>query len=146
MRVLVQRVKSAYVIANGQICGAIEKGLLVFLGIHKLDAKENIDWMVRKLVHLRIFSDSEGKMNLNIREAKGNFLMISQFTLYGNCLNGRRPDFIEAAPHEQAQRIYDQFLNQLGEIMGHPIQSGIFGTTMEVHPIIDGPVTFLIEK
>lgn len=146
MRLLVQRVKEAHVSVNEKICGKINHGLLVFLGVHKDDTPAKTDWLVKKLVGLRIFRDEEDKMNCDIREAKGDVLVVSQFTLYGNVENGRRPEFTEAALPEPAFLLYEQFVSELRESLGRPIQTGVFGAIMEVSLINDGPVTFLLER
>lgn len=145
MRVLIQRVKEARVTVEKEVCGSIGKGLLIFLGIHREDKAESTLWLVNKLLGLRLFADSEGKMNLSLKEIEGEALVVSQFTLYGNCLNGRRPDFIQAAPPETAQPIYEKFIEELRREIGR-VQTGMFGAYMEVALINDGPVTFLIER
>lgn len=143
MRIVIQRVKEAKVIVEGKITGSINQGLLVFLGVHKDDLPEQTSWLVQKLVNLRIFTDDQGKMNLSVKDVKGGILLVSQFTLYGNCLEGRRPDFIQAAPPTLAEPIYEKFglevVNELGSV-----QKGVFGAKMEVSLINDGPVTFII--
>lgn len=144
MRLLIQRVQEARVIIQKQIYSEIGPGLLIFLGIHKEDDASHIQWLIHKLVHLRIFSDEEGKMNRSIKETKGQILVVSQFTLYGNCLSGRRPDFIQAAPPAVAQPLYEQFITQLNQEIEH-IQTGLFGAEMQIALINDGPVTFLLE-
>ena len=146
MRLLIQRVKEATVKVENQVCGQIKKGLLVFLGIHKEDSDVKIGWLANKLVTLRIFPDTEGKMNQDIRQVEGDILVVSQFTLYGNCLSGRRPDFIESAGPEIALPLYEKFILQTTEALGKPVQSGKFGALMEVCLINDGPVTFLVER
>ena len=145
MRILLQRVKEASVSVEGKLCGSIEQGLLVFLGIKREDKPETTAWLVNKMVHLRLFADSEGKMNLSLKDMGGAALIVSQFTLYGNCLNGRRPDFMASAPPEMAKPLYEKFIAEVKqEIL--QVQTGIFGAYMEVALINDGPVTFLIER
>ena len=144
MRLIVQRVQEARVLIHKQLYSEIGPGLLVFLGIHKDDDSGQIKWFVNKLVHLRIFSDEEGKMNRSVKDIGGQILIVSQFTLYGNCLNGRRPDFIQAASPSIAQSLYDQFIEQLYQEMDH-IQTGVFGAEMQIALVNDGPATFLIE-
>lgn len=146
MRVLVQRVNKASVTVNDSVCGTIEKGLLLFLGVHQNDTPDKVLWLVNKIAHLRIFSDDEGKMNLSLKEIEGNALVVSQFTLYGNCGAGRRPDFIQAALPEMAFLLYEEFIGELSKELERPVASGIFGASMQVHLINDGPVTFLLEK
>lgn len=141
---IVQRVLEARVFIQKQLHSEIGQGLLVFLGIHKDDDDSKIKWFVNKLAHLRIFGDEEGKMNLNIKDVSGEILVVSQFTLYGNCLSGRRPDFVQAAPPSIAEPLYQQFVAQLSHEMGK-VQTGVFGAEMQIALVNDGPVTFFIE-
>jgi D-tyrosyl-tRNA(Tyr) deacylase len=143
MRLVVQRVSEAKVTIDGQIAGAIQQGLLVLLGIHKEDKAEDIPWFINKLINLRIFSDEQGKLNLSIKDIKGQILLVSQFTLYGNCLNGRRPDFIQAAPPAIALPLYHQFIKELSQEVD--VQTGRFGAAMQVALVNEGPVTLIIE-
>ena len=145
MRLVVQRVNEASVSVDNKICGKIEQGLLVFLGIHKNDTPEDTLWLVNKLVNLRIFPDDKDKMNLSIKDIKGNILIISQFTLYGDCTTGRRPSFTEPALPEKAVNIYKKFIDEV-KVVVKDVQTGIFGAKMKVFLINDGPVTFIIEK
>lgn len=145
MRLVVQRVKESRVHVDGACIGQIEKGLLVYLGIHRNDTFASIPWMVNKLINLRIFEDAQGKMNLSLKETGGEVLVVSQFTLYGNCANGRRPDFLEAARPAEAEALYNQFVEEVRKELGR-VQTGQFQATMEVYSINDGPVTFWIEK
>ena len=142
---LTQRVKSASVTVAGKIAGQIGQGHLVFLGIHKEDQPSQIPWMVNKLLNLRIFADQEGKMNKSVQDIGGEILVVSQFTLYGNCNGGRRPDFLDTAPPAISQPIYDQFVEEVRQHLGK-VQTGIFGAYMEIALVNDGPVTFLIES
>ncbi len=144
MRLLIQRVQEARVVIQKQVYSEIGPGLLVLLGIHKEDDSSQIKWLVNKLVHLRIFADDEGKMNRSVKEIGGQVLIVSQFTLYGNCLNGRRPDFIQAAPPSVAQPLYQQFIDQLSQEIDK-VKTGVFGAEMQITLVNDGPVTFLIE-
>lgn len=144
MRLLIQRVQEARVLIQKQIYSEIGQGLLVLMGIHKDDDASQIPWLVNKLIHLRIFKDNERKMNRSIKEVNGQILVVSQFTLYGNCLGGRRPDFIQAAPPAVAQPLYQEFIVQLSQEMGS-IQTGLFGAEMQIALVNDGPVTFLLE-
>jgi len=146
MRLLIQRVKEAQVSVNEKVCGKINHGLLVFLGVHKDDTPDKTDWLVNKLVSLRIFRDEEEKMNRDIQQAQGEILVVSQFTLYGSVLSGRRPEFTDAALPEPAFLLYEQFVSELSGALGHPIQTGVFGAIMEVSLVNDGPVTFLLER
>ncbi len=143
MRLVIQRVSEAKVTIQNQVLGAIQKGLVVLLGIHKADKPEVIPWFINKLVNLRIFGDKEGKMNLSIKDIKGQILLISQFTLYGNCLTGRRPDFIQAATPAMALPLYHQFIEQLRQQV--EVQTGQFGAIMQVSLVNDGPVTFIVD-
>lgn len=144
MKLVIQRVLEAQVKINEQIVGAIGPGLVVLLGIHQNDSSHLIPWMVNKLVNLRIFSDEEGKMNRSLLDIRGQVLLVSQFTLYGNCINGRRPDFLEAAPPNMAQPIYDQFIEQLKKQV--EVQTGQFGASMQVSLINNGPVTLILDS
>ncbi len=146
MRLLIQRVKEASVSVNDKSLGKIDKGLLVFVGVHKNDDPSKVEWLIKKLCALRIFSDEEGKMNLNINEVNGNILVVSQFTLYGDCMRGNRPDFLDAALPEGAFLLYEQFVSELSRELKRPCQTGVFGALMEVHLINDGPVTFFLER
>ena len=145
MRLLIQRVKEAKVLIDGHMHSQMGEGLLVFLGIHKEDQPDQIPWFVNKLVNLRIFSDDAGKMNRSVNDVGGGIMLVSQFTLYGNCLNGRRPDFIQAAPPAMAEPLYKQFIQLLALEVPH-LQTGVFGAEMQIALINDGPVTFLIES
>jgi D-tyrosyl-tRNA(Tyr) deacylase len=144
MRAVVQKVKSASVTVDSRITGAIKAGLLVLLGIHKDDTPDKTSWLVQKLIHLRIFSDTLGKMNRSVLDIGGEILVVSQFTLYGNCNSGRRPDFLEAARPEVAQPIYEKLVREIAAEMGK-VQTGEFGAMMEVNLINDGPVTLILE-
>ena len=145
MKLVVQRVKKAEVKVNGNIIGKIDKGFLVLIGIKVGDTKEQADYLVKKLCNLRVFSDENDKMNLSIKDVKGKLLIVSQFTLYGDCSQGNRPSFIEAARPEEANPLYEYFCNQC-ELNNIEVQKGIFGADMKVELINDGPVTIIIEK
>ena len=145
MKLLVQRVKSAHVTVNDETIGQIDQGLLAFLGIHVDDTEGDIAWLVDKLVHLRIFEDDAGKMNHSVLDNGGSILLVSQFTLYGNCSQGRRPSFIEAASSEIAKPLYKKFVESL-QAFPITIATGEFGAEMAVHLINDGPVTLQLEK
>lgn len=144
MKAVIQRVKEAQVRVEGKVVGEIEHGILVLLGVELRDTFKDADWMAEKIVNLRIFEDSEGKMNLNVREVGGAILAVSQFTLAGNCSKGRRPSFDTAAAPEEANRLYSYFMGKLWEL-GVPVQSGIFQADMKVSLVNDGPVTFILE-
>ncbi len=145
MKLVVQRVKKAEVKVDGNIVGKIDKGFLVLIGIKVGDTKEQADYLVKKLCNLRVFSDENDKMNLSIKDVKGKLLIVSQFTLYGDCSQGNRPSFIEAARPEEANPLYEYFCNQC-ELNDIEVQKGIFGADMKVELINDGPVTIIIEK
>lgn len=145
MRLIVQRVKKASVEVAGEVCGQIQKGFLVFLGIHKDDRPEETLWLVNKLLHLRVFSDDNERMNLSIQEIQGEVLVVSQFTLYANCQKGRRPDFLEAARGPEAEKIYNKFVEEVKQHLGK-VQTGIFGASMDVTLCNEGPVTLLIDS
>ena len=137
--------KKAEVKVDGNIVGKIDKGFLVLIGIKVGDTKEQADYLVKKLCNLRVFSDENDKMNLSIKDVKGKLLIVSQFTLYGDCSQGNRPSFIEAARPEEANPLYEYFCNQC-ELNNIEVQKGIFGADMKVELINDGPVTIIIEK
>lgn len=145
MKIVIQRVAHASVLVNGLTVGEINRGLLVFLGISRDDTIEDADYLLDKLLWLRIFPDAERKMNLNIQDAGGSLLVVSQFTLYGDCRRGRRPSFDHAAPPDRARGLYEHFLAvaRRGPV---PVQSGEFQAMMEVHLVNDGPVTILIDS
>jgi D-tyrosyl-tRNA(Tyr) deacylase len=145
VRLVIQRVKESQVTVNGSTTGSIRSGLLVFIGIAREDTRAEADYMLDKLVGLRIFPDDSGKMNRNIAECGGALLLVSQFTLYGDCRKGRRPSFDRAAPPEQAQALYEYFVEaaRRGSV---PVETGVFQASMEVHLINDGPVTILLDS
>lgn len=144
MRVVIQRVKEASVTVEGVVTGRIGKGFLVLFAVHKDDVPESTTWLAQKICNLRIFTDPQGKMNLALKDVGGGVLVVSQFTLYGNCMNGRRPDFIQSASGDTAEAIYDKFVDEIGKEMGS-VQTGVFAAKMEVALVNDGPVTFIIE-
>ncbi len=145
MRAVVQRVKEARVEVDGQITGAIEKGLMVFLGVGRDDDHADGEFMADKLANLRIFRDDEDRMNLSVKDAGGAILLISQFTLYGDCRKGRRPSFDAAGEPEQAKTLYDETI-ALIRAKGVPVETGIFAARMQVFSQNDGPVTFLLDS
>ena len=143
MKIVVQRVKNAKVEVDGNVVGKIDNGFLVLLGVTHTDTKENADYLVKKLCKLRVFTDEDGKMNLDIKKVNGKLLIVSQFTLYANCSDGNRPSFIEAAKPNQAEELYEYFCK---EEYGIDVEKGIFGADMKVSLLNDGPVTIIIEK
>jgi D-tyrosyl-tRNA(Tyr) deacylase len=145
MRAVVQRVKWARVEVEGRIAGQIGCGLLVLLGVAKSDTRRDADFMASKLAGLRIFPDEAGKMNRDVIEAGGSFLVVSQFTLYGDVQRGRRPGFERAADPQQARLLYEYFVEAV-RVRGVPLQTGSFRALMEVHLVNDGPVTIIIDS
>lgn len=145
MKLLLQRVKKASVTVDQKIISSIDRGFLIFLGIHIDDCENDIDWFINKILNLRIFEDENNKMNLTIHDISGEILVVSQFTLYANCMNGRRPAFIDAMKGDAAKNLYELFLLKLKNKFSH-VESGLFGAMMEVSLINDGPATFIIEK
>lgn len=146
MKVVIQRVKSASVTVGNEITGAIEEGLLLLVGIHQDDTKEQLEWMCEKILKLRIFEDEDEKMNLSISDVGGGLLVVSQFTLYGNTKKGTRPSFIEAAKPDKAEPMYEEMISYFKEHSDLNIQTGKFGAMMDVELVNDGPVTLILEK
>ena len=144
MRAVVQRVRRAAVVIDGETVGAIERGLLVLLGVAPDDSQEDGRWLADKLASLRIFNDEAGKMNLSVADVGGALLVVSQFTLYGDCRKGRRPSFLGAAPPEIAVPLYEAFVNALRSL-GLPVETGRFGAMMQVELVNDGPVTLILD-
>jgi D-tyrosyl-tRNA(Tyr) deacylase len=145
MRVVLQRVKEAHVDIDGATVGAIGTGLLVLVGVTSADNPGDAEYLADKIIHLRIFPDDTGRMNRSIIEAGGALLVISQFTLYGDCRKGRRPSFDEAAPLGQAQTLYEYFVERL-RLSKTIVETGVFQAEMEVHLVNDGPVTFVLDS
>ena len=144
MRAVVQRVRSARVTVEGAVVGEIGKGLLVLLGITHDDSAEGANWLAEKIVGLRIFEDDAGKMNHSLDEVGGAMLIVSQFTLYGDCRKGRRPSFVEAAPPEVAMPLYEGFIRAV-QSLGVAVGTGRFGAMMQVELVNDGPVTLIVD-
>ena len=146
MKLVIQRVANAKVDIEGKTVGSINNGFLVLLGIKVGDTKEQVDYLVRKLINLRVFSDEDDKMNLSIKDVNGELLIISQFTLYGDCIkSGNRPSFIEAAKPEEAIPLYEYFIDECKKQID-VVQTGELGSDMKVSLLNDGPVTIIIEK
>ena len=146
MRVVLQRVSEASVKIDDSIKGSIDDGILILLGIEALDSEIDADWIISKISGLRIFSDSEGKMNLSIKDVNGAFLVISQFTLYASTKKGNRPSYIQAARPEQAIPLYEYFVSKLKTETNLKVETGVFGADMKVSLINDGPVTISIDS
>jgi D-aminoacyl-tRNA deacylase len=144
MRAVVQRVRSCGVVVAGETVGKIGRGLLVLLGVRTGDGPEQVRWLADKIVNLRILEDGQGKMNVSVADAGESILVVSQFTLYGDCLKGRRPSVIEAARPEVAEPLYEAFVNAL-KLHGVPVATGRFGADMQVELVNDGPVTLVID-
>jgi D-tyrosyl-tRNA(Tyr) deacylase len=145
MRLVIQRVTEARVEVNEQVTGRIGIGFLVLLGISRKDTERDADYLVDKLVGLRVFPDDQGKMNRSIADATGSLLIVSQFTLYGDCRKGRRPSFDLAAPPDRAKELYNYFVTAARRT-SVPVETGVFQASMQVHLINDGPVTILMES
>jgi D-tyrosyl-tRNA(Tyr) deacylase len=145
MRAVVQRVKSSSVIVEGKVVGEIGKGLLVLLGVAKPDTSEDADYLADKIINLRIFEDENSKMNRSLLAAGGQMLVVSQFTLLGDCKKGRRPSFVHAAGQDQAVRLYERFIDQARQ-KGVSVKTGRFRSMMDVFLINDGPVTLIVES
>ena len=145
MRAVLQRVTSAKVTANKTHEASIGHGLMVLLGITQSDTAEDLDWLLNKIINMRIFNDEAAVMNKSVMDVAGEMLVVSQFTLYAQTKKGNRPSYIQAAGHEIAIALYELFLQKAEQLMGKPVMSGIFGADMSVSLINDGPVTFLLE-
>lgn len=145
MRVVLQRVSRASIEVEGKIIGKIDNGLLLLLGIHVDDSIKELEWMAKKIVGLRIFEDEDGKMNNSLNDVGGSLLIVSQFTLYGDCEKGRRPGFIDAARPEKAIPLYEEFIDRCKKSGVH-VESGEFGADMKVDLLNEGPVTLVIDS
>ena len=146
MRVVLQRVKQASVTIENQIYSRIDAGILILLGIMEEDSPEDIEWLVKKIINLRIFGDAEGKMNYSVMDNSASLMVVSQFTLYGSTKKGNRPSFIKAARPDLAIPLYDQFIEHCKEVSQLNVQSGSFGANMKLDLINDGPVTIIIDS
>lgn len=145
MKALIQRVKQASVTIDGELYSSINSGMLIFLGVEKTDEGVNSEKLAEKLINLRIFEDNEGKMNKSILDVKGEILVVSQFTLAGDCKKGTRPSFDKAAPPDRANKLYEYFVEKISQY-GLIVKTGKFQAMMDVSLINDGPVTFMVEK
>lgn len=145
MRSVIQRVTEAKVSIKGKKIGAIQQGYVVLLGVEDADTNEDVQWLASKICKLRLFSDENAKMNLNIRDVNGNILVISQFTLHAKTKKGNRPSYIKAGHPEHANKLYEDFIDELFNLLDQPIQSGEFGGDMQISMTNDGPVTIIID-
>ena len=145
MRVVVQRVKHASVTINGTVNGKINNGFLVLLGVQSTDSEQDVDYLVKKVTNLRIFSDENDKMNLSFKDVNGELLIVSQFTLYANCKEGNRPSFVEAAKPDIAIPLYEYFVSECKKIIP-VVETGLFGADMKVDLLNDGPVTIIMDS
>ena len=145
MRAVIQRVSRASVVVEGRVAGEIGAGLLVLLGVGRTDNPESAAYLAEKIVNLRIFSDDAGKMNLSLLDVGGSALVVSQFTLYGDTRGGRRPSYIQAAPPEEANRLYQEFVRSMRGL-GIRVETGVFQAHMQVELVNDGPVTILLDS
>ncbi len=146
MRVILQRVQEASVVASGRISGKIGAGLLLLAGFEETDEDSDIEWMVSKLLRLRVFPDQNGVMNRSVQDVGGEILAVSQFTLYASVKKGNRPSWSRAAPGEVSQPLFERFVAKLSEGLGQPVPTGVFGADMKVSLINDGPVTLLVDS
>lgn len=146
MRVILQRVSEASVSIAGQQVGAIERGFLILLGIERDDVEEDRDWLIRKIIPMRVFDDGEGKMNLSLLDVGGSALVVSQFTLHARTKKGTRPSFDRAARPEVAIPLYESFIASLSAALGKPVATGQFGADMRITLVNDGPVTIMLDS
>lgn len=146
MVALVQRVRSASVEINDEMVGSIDRGLLILLGVHVHDEMKEVGWVARKCANLRIFQDEEGRMNKSVLDVEAEVLVVSQFTLYGDTRKGNRPSFVQSAPPEKAEALYNAFVTEIEKLIGKPVPTGVFGAMMQVNLINDGPVTLWVER
>lgn len=145
MRTVIQRVQRASVKVNGSVVSSIEHGYLILLGVEAMDTEEDIQWLCRKVLGLRVFDDENGVMNRNILDVGGNIIVVSQFTLYASYKKGNRPSWLRAAGHDHAVPMYECFVEVLGEGLGRPVGTGVFGADMKIELVNDGPVTICMD-
>jgi D-aminoacyl-tRNA deacylase len=145
MRLVLQRVKGAHVDVGGETVGSISTGLLILVGVAVTDTRKQAEYLADKVIYLRIFPDDQHRMNRSILEVGGSLLVVSQFTLYGDCRKGRRPSFDQAAPPEQARQLYEYFVERLSS-RNVIVQTGVFQAEMQIHLVNDGPVTFVLDS
>jgi len=146
MRLIIQRVSKASVSIDSKVVGEIQQGFFVLIGIENADGADDANWLVQKLIGLRVFSDDEGKMNLSIKDVLGSILLVSQFTLFASTVKGNRPSFIKSAKPDFAIPLYEYFISKLKSESGLDIQTGVFGADMQINLVNDGPVTILIDS
>ena len=146
MKVVLQRAKNASVTVDNKQVGSITSGLVLLVGIHEDDTEEELEWICDKILKMRIFDDEDGKMNLSVQDVRGELLVISQFTLYGDTSKGNRPSYIAAAGPEKAEKLYEQMIHYFKENSGLKVESGTFGAYMDVQLTNDGPVTIVLDK
>lgn len=146
MRLVIQRVKSVEVNINNTVFSSIKTGFLTLVGIEEEDNNEDAEWLAQKLCAMRVFSDADGKMNLDIKQVNGDILLVSQFTLHASTKKGNRPSFIKAARPEKAIPLYEYLIKEIEKIMGKPIKTGQFGADMQISLINDGPVTIVMDS
>jgi len=146
MKIVIQRVLSASVLIQQGTVSEIQRGFLVLLGIHNDDTKQDVEYLVKKLMNLRVFPDESGKMNLSLTDIDGQILLVSQFTLYADTKRGNRPSFIESATPDKAIPLYQLFIELLTRLMGQNIKTGVFGADMKISLVNDGPVTVIIDS
>ena len=146
MRAVLQRVSTANLTANKTHTTSIGHGLVVLLGITQSDTTQDLDWLLNKIINMRIFNDQTNMMNKSVMDVAGELLVVSQFTIYAQTKKGNRPSYIQAAGHETALPLYEQFLQKAAQHMGKPVQSGIFGADMQIDLTNDGPVTIVIDS
>lgn len=144
MRAVIQRVSRASVTVGGTVVGSVGKGFLLLLGVTHGDDETDVNWLAEKVVHLRLFEDAEGKLNRSLLDEGGEILVVSQFTLYGDCRKGRRPSFVAAAEPERARKLYEDFVGRL-RALGPPVATGVFQAHMNVELVNDGPVTLVVD-
>ena len=146
MRILLQRVSEASVTIKKNAHSSISTGLLLLVGIEESDSNEDIDWLVRKILNMRIFSDEQGKMNLSLLDVEGEILIVSQFTLYASCKKGNRPSFVRSAQPEVAISLYEEFIRSIQNHLTSEVKTGVFGADMKLESTNDGPVTILLDS
>lgn len=146
MRIVLQRVSRAAVRVEGNTVGAMERGLLLLVGVRTGDTEEQAAWLARKVAALRVFADADGKMNLDVKQAGGRVLAVSQFTLYADSSKGNRPSYIDAARPETAQPMFERFCSLLEEALGAKVERGVFGADMQVELVNEGPVTIILDR